>query len=164
MMPGNQGSRLWICYEIAFLALVIWREARGETREAKLAVAHTVINRVNNPAWWGSDVVSVLRKKWQYSSVTDPRDKQLTNWPGTSDKVFEECLEIAEKVIKGNYTPPLPGIDSYYDDSLKGDLIPDWARKYPKRRVGKIGRLNFYNLDCDIEKNLTQETTNGKHR
>ena len=31
------------------------------------------------------------------------------------------------------------------------DLRPKWAKEHPERFVGKIGRLNFFNLDCDIE-------------
>ncbi|AKH39144.1 MULTISPECIES: cell wall hydrolase [Nitrosomonas] len=143
---------MWSYYEIVMLALTIWREARGETREAKIAVAHTIVNRVNNPGWWGNDIISVLTKKWQYSSMTDPNDRQLTNWPKTGDPVFSECLEIARSVVDGSHKSPLKGIDSYYDDSLKGNAIPKWAKENPDRLVGKIGRLNFYNLDKDVER------------
>lgn len=141
----------WSHYEIALLALTLWREARGETYEAKIAVAHTVKNRLDRPGWWGNDWISVLTKKWQYSSLTDPNDRQLTVWPKADDAAMEECLAIAERVITGMYNSPLKGIDSYYDDSLKGDMVPKWAREHPERFVGKIGKLNFYNNDCDVE-------------
>lgn len=141
----------WTMYEIVLLALTLWREARGEPYEAKIAVAHTVKNRLSHPGWWGNDWISVLTKKWQYSSLTDPKDPQLSNWPAASDNSFEECLTVAERVVTGMYNSPLKGIDSYYDDSLQGDLRPKWAREHPERFVGKIGRLNFYNMDCDIE-------------
>lgn len=141
----------WNYYEITLLALTLWREARGESTDAKIAVAHTVKNRIDNPGWWGNDWISVLTKKWQYSSLTDPNDKQLTTWPKADDHVFEECLSIAEMVVRGVYNSPLKGIDSYYDDSLQGDLRPKWAKEHPERFVGKIGRLNFYNMDCDVE-------------
>ena len=139
-------------YEIALLALVLYREARGESLDARLAVAHTVMNRVARPSWWGGDVVDVITKKWQYSSLTDPNDRQLTVWPRKKDVAFRECLEIASSVLRGAYQPPLPGIDSYFDDSLQGEARPKWAKQYPERFVGKIGRLNFYNLDQDIER------------
>lgn len=138
-------------YEIVLLALTLWREARGESYEAKIAVAHTVKNRLSHPGWWGTDWISVLTKKWQYSSLTDPNDKQLTTWPKADDHSFEECLTIAERVVTGMCNSPLKGIDSYYDDSLKGELVPKWAKEHPERFVGKIGRLNFYNMDCDVE-------------
>ena len=141
----------WQCYEVTLLALTLWREARGEPLDAKIAVAHTVKNRITHPGWWGNDWISVLTKKWQYSSLTDPNDKQLTTWPKADDAAFEECLGVAEMVMRGVYNSPLKGIDSYCDDSLTGDLIPKWAKEHPERFVGKIGRLNFFNLDCDIE-------------
>lgn len=141
----------WNYYEIVLLALVVWREARGESHDAKLAVAHTIKNRLAHPGWWGNDFVSVITKKWQYSSMTDPNDRQLTTWPQANDHTFEECLTIAALVVGGVYRSPLPGIDSYYDDSLKGDTMPKWAKEHPERFAGKIGRLNFYNMDCDIE-------------
>ncbi len=42
------------------LALLVWREARGETFEAQLAVAHSVMDRVKHPGWWGTDLLSVI--------------------------------------------------------------------------------------------------------
>lgn len=141
----------WTYYEITLLALTLWREARGEPYEAKIAVAHTVKNRLDHPGWWGNDWISVLTKKWQYSSLTDPNDKQLTTWPKADDNTFEECLTIAERVITGMHNSPLKGIDSYYDDSLQGDARPKWAKEHPERFVGKIGKLNFFNMDADIE-------------
>jgi hypothetical protein len=141
----------WQAYEISLLALTLYREARGESYEAKIAVAHTVKNRLDHPGWWGNDWISVLTRKWQYSSLTDPNDKQLTTWPKASDAAFAECLTIAERAVTGVSNSSLKGIDSYYDDSLQGDQRPKWAKEHPERFVGKIGRLNFYNMDCDIE-------------
>lgn len=138
-------------WELCLLALMIWREARGESHECKIAVAHTVKNRIDHPGWWGKTYAEVIGKKWQYSSLTDPNDKQLTTWPKADDAAFEECLQISQLVVNGTYNSPLKGIDSYYDDSLQGDLKPKWAKEHPERFVGKIGRLNFYNMDCDIE-------------
>jgi len=39
---------------------------------------------------------------------------------------------------------------------LQGDARPKWAREHPERFVGKIGRLNFYNMDCDVEDPMVQ--------
>jgi hypothetical protein len=38
----------WNYYEVVLMALTLWREARGESHETKIAVAHTVKNRVEN--------------------------------------------------------------------------------------------------------------------
>lgn len=141
----------WDMYERVLLALTIWREARGESREAKIAVGCSVRNRVHNPKWWGTDYISCLVKKWQYSSLTDPKDRQLTTWPKADDDIFEECLDIADSVITGKLYSTMPGADSYYDTSIPP---PAWATE--DKKVGIIGRLVFYNLDADHER-VTEE-------
>jgi len=138
-------------WQISLLALMLWREARGESDAAKIAVASTVMNRVAHPGWWGTTIDDVVSRKWQYSSMTDPNDAQLVKWPLVTDPSFMRCLEIAHGVVTGLIPCPLPGIDSYFDDSLQGDQRPKWAKEHPERFVGKVGRLNFFNMDCDTE-------------
>jgi N-acetylmuramoyl-L-alanine amidase len=133
--------------DITFLALTIWREARGEPREVQIAICWCIINRVRRPAWWGHDISSVLFKKWQFSSLTDPGDRQLTTWPDADDKSWQQCLDVAECVVKLTPPNPVPGADSYYDISIQA---PKWATK--ETFVKQIGRVRFYNLDRDIEK------------
>jgi cell wall hydrolase len=134
----------WQWWEVCLLALVVWREARGASRDAKIAVACSVRNRVDNPKWWGKTYDQVITKKWQYSSMTAAGDPQLSTYPQPDDHVFEECLGIADKVYERSLTNPLPGADSYFDDSI---APPKWAT--PATFVGKIGRLSFYNIDGD---------------
>ena len=132
--------------DIAFLALTIWREARGESPDAKLAVAWCIKNRVNRPSWWGSDILSVVFKKWQFSSLTDPKDPQLTTWPQSNDKSWIESLDVAEKALTWATGHPAPGADSYYDISI---ATPKWAND--RNFVKQIGKLRFYNVDMDTE-------------
>lgn len=136
----------WSMYERVLLAIVLWREARGESKACRIQVACCVRNRVRHPKWWGNDYVSCIIKKWQFSSMTDPKDRQLTTWPAPSDHVFEECLQIASDVIDEKVKPTFPGADSYYDSSI---LPPAWAS--PDRRCGVIGKITFYNIDLDTE-------------
>jgi len=128
-----------------FLALDVWREARNQTLLGQTAVAYSVLNRVARPSWWGSDIMTVLFKKWQYSSLTDPKDRQLTTWP-VKDSVWKQCLNVACDAISGVSGNPVPGADSYWDDSISA---PKWAT--PDKFVRKIGQLNFYNVDMDHE-------------
>lgn len=139
---------LWRQYELVLLALTIWREARGESRDARIAVGGSIKNRVDRPSWWGTDWISVMRKKWQYSSLTDPHDPQLTNWPAADDAAFAECLELADGIMAGRYRSTMLGADSYFDSSI---APPKWAAEHPDRKIGTIGRLTFYNLDQDVE-------------
>jgi spore germination cell wall hydrolase CwlJ-like protein len=131
--------------DIFFLALVTWREARGEGVACMTAVACSIMNRVNNPKWWGTDVTSVVTKKWQYSSMTDPKDRQLTTWPGL-DPWWEQALTIAQTVYDAKVENPVQGADSYYDISIPP---PKWADD--TKFVKQVGRIKFYNLDDDHE-------------
>jgi spore germination cell wall hydrolase CwlJ-like protein len=129
-----------------FLALLIWRESRGEGAQGMTAVGCSVRDRVRNPGWWGNDYLSVIEKKWQYSSLTNPKDGQLTAFPPQGDPQFDFALDSAIGIIGGWVRHPVAGADSYYDDSIPP---PEWAT--PDKLVGKIGRLNFYNIDGKTE-------------
>jgi N-acetylmuramoyl-L-alanine amidase len=131
--------------DIFYLALVTWREARGEGIEGMTAVTYSIMNRVKNPKWWGTDVTSVVTKKWQYSSMTDPNDKQLTKWPGL-DPWWSAALQVAADVYDAKVPNPVPGADSYFDISIPN---PKWATD--DKFVKQVGRIKFYNLDSDIE-------------
>lgn len=131
----------------AFAALTVWREARGESAAAQSGVAHCIMNRVRRPSWWGRDIMSVVFKKWQFSSLTDPQDRQLTTWPRTDDPSWTMSLNITCAVLDGTLPNPVPGADSYYDTSIQA---PYWAT--PETFVGQFGRIRFHNLDRDIEK------------
>jgi N-acetylmuramoyl-L-alanine amidase len=125
-----------------YLGLVLWREARGENYTAKTAVAHVVMTRASKPGWWGHSVVEVITKKWQFSSMTDPKDKQLTFWPQAGNQLWLDCLGIAMDVLDGKIPNPVPGADSYHDISI---LPPKWGT--PENYLGQLGRIKFYKTD-----------------
>jgi cell wall hydrolase len=131
-----------------YLAMVIWREARGESAQGRAAVGWSVLNRVQKPCWWGDSIETVVTKAWQYSSMTDPRDRQLARaWPHSSEQAWQECFEIARQLIAGEVLDnPVPCADSYHDISI---APPKWTEK--ARKVGQIGRLVFYDVDRDHE-------------
>lgn len=133
--------------DVVFLALCAWREARGEPDEGVAGVCHAVMNRVEKPGWWGYDVMSVLFKKWQFSSLTDPNDRQLVRWPSADSEHWRRCLRIAYGVYTGEIPNPVPGADSYFDISIQP---PFWATE--DKHVKDIGRLRFYDVDEDYEK------------
>jgi spore germination cell wall hydrolase CwlJ-like protein len=142
--------------DVFFLGLVVWREARGASHEAQVAVASSVMNRVKRPSWWGTDVSSVAGKRWQYSSLAAPGDAQLTLWPLLSDPTWLACLGVAYDVIHSEEPNPLPGADSYYDDSI---APPKWTKG--ARLCGKIDNLNFYDVDNDWEAEAMVATVPG---
>jgi len=147
---------LWSVWELAVLALVVWREARGEGELGMRAVACSIRNRVRCPAWWGRDYAEVVTKKWQYSAMTAPGDSQLVKFPAGNDREFAQALMIAHAILTGSVDNPVLGADSYYDDSIPA---PKWATA--ETFVRKVGRLNFHNLDRDYERQDLPAVENG---
>ena len=129
-------------FSLSMLALCIWREARSEPDEGLIAVGCVMRERVNNPKWWGDSYLSVITKRWQFSSMTDPGDPQLGAYPREDDPVFLRCLEIAEYVMDGSLEHPAPTATHYYADYI---LAPNWASK--GQFIKKIGRHLFFHLD-----------------
>ena len=140
MTPAQQQSS-----DLIFLALTVWREARGESAQAQLAVAYSILQRVAHPSWWGSDVMTVVFDKWQYSSLTNPKDPQLVTWPDlpeSKDPVWGSCVNAAEAALTCSQPNPAAGATHYYDDSIPA---PEWAQA-PAVFVAKIGKLNFWHV------------------
>ncbi len=129
------------------LARTLYGEARGESVRGKEAVAAVVLNRVERaagrPHWWGSTVVEVCRKPWQFScwNPNDPnRDKLLAVGPG--DPQFDVCRRIARRALTGVLEDPTGGATHYH---ARG-LMPDWADGRSPSAV--IGNHLFY---ADVE-------------
>lgn len=134
--------------DLIFLALTVWREARGQKRDCQLAVAYSILNRVEHPKWWGKDICSVVFARLQYSSMTYKGDVQLTTWPVNSqDPSWLSCLSASQAAINKTEPNPVPGADSYYDLSIPP---PNWAE--PKMFVARLGRIRFFNVDRDVER------------
>lgn len=130
--------------DLTFLALTVWREARGEVAEAKLAVAYSILQRVAHPRWWGNSVQTVVGMKWQYSSLTAPGDPNLIQWPpddqSISGKSWADCVAAAYAAINHTILNPVPNADSYYDVSIK--QVPKWATL--DGFIKQVGRLRFH--------------------
>ena len=127
--------------DITFLALSIWREARGESEECREGVAQVVLNRVAGGGWWGNTIMSVLFKRRQFSSLTEPDDPQLCTYPSEDDHSWKDCLTIAARAIEGQMDNPVGDADSYFDISIRP---PYWADE--ETFVKQIGRINFHKV------------------
>jgi spore germination cell wall hydrolase CwlJ-like protein len=130
------------CYEFALLLLCIWREARGETMEAKKGVAWCIRNRVMKEGrqWYGDDWTTVILKPYQFSSF-NANDPNATKLPLMSDPSFKDCLTAAKYAYNGMAPDPTQGATYYFDDSLAANP-PKWAKTFTP--TVKIGRLNFF--------------------
>jgi len=126
--------------DVAFSALCLWREARSEPREGKIAVMWSIMNRLTSPSW-GNTLMAVLFQRLQYSSLTYYLDPQLALWPTDNDASWQEALEIADGVIEAKIENPISGADSYFSDSI---VRPKWASD--QTFVKKIGRHEFHKV------------------
>ena len=129
-------------YAFVLLALCNWREARGESLDAKTAQAWTVRNRVMNPGWWGNDWVSVILHFEQYSAF-NANDPNATKWPSTTDRAWVDCLTAAGIAWAATSDDPTAGSTHYFDKSL--DMHPPtWATDGSMTHVTDIGSFRFY--------------------
>jgi len=124
----------------------MWREVRGESRECKIGVGYSIMNRVERPSWWGKNLMGVIKARLQYSSMTYPKDPQLTTWPAQEDVSWQECFRAASDVMGKQVDNPAPHADSYFDISIPN---PVWATD--DKFVAQIGRIKFYNVDMDVK-------------
>lgn len=124
-------------YEYILVAICCWREARGESLDAKIAQIWSVKNRVLKPGWWGKDWVTVILQPFQYSSF-NMQDVNATKWPSTSDHSWIDCLTAVNRVQNGA-PDPTDGATHYHDTSISP---PSWAAEM--KQTAQIGRLIFY--------------------
>lgn len=126
-------------------ALTLWREARGSPREGKAGVAWAIIRRTRKPGWYNAhrpgSVVAACVQPWQFSSMTDPKDSQLTRFPLPTEPEWVECVDVMERALAGTEPDPTPGADSYYAVSIPP---PDWAKDAPF--IGQVGHHRFYRV------------------
>lgn len=134
--------------DIYLISLCIWREARGESFEAKRGVAWTLRNRVQNPRWWGKSWHEVITKPLMFSSF-NKGEVNSVKFPDSADKSWLECVDAATEVYAPEKAHPqgeLPkdptnGATHYYDKSLDKNP-PSWAKSMQPK--GSIGALRFF--------------------
>ncbi|NCO02714.1 MAG: cell wall hydrolase [Alphaproteobacteria bacterium] len=132
--------------EIDVLARTIFGEARGEPIEGMEAVACVVMNRVRisdikGQYWWGSGVIGVCQKPYQFScwNRSDPSYQRLMNVTD-SNIHFATCLRIARRAVIGALRDNTNGATHYHADYVS----PYWAKG--GQPVKTIGAHIFYKL------------------
>jgi spore germination cell wall hydrolase CwlJ-like protein len=130
-------------YTLVLMAIMVCREAQFEPLQGQLAVAQTVMNRADNPGWWGQDPADIITFPMQYSPMTDPKDPQLTWWPSSRGASLKGCLKVAEDALTRKSPVIVKGADSFYAVTMKKP--PTWAM--PGTFVAQIGGHIFHNID-----------------
>ena len=133
--------------DLKTMALTVYGEARGESFDGQVAVAHVILNRTKVPGktWWGDTITEVCRKPYQFScwNPGDPNAEKLRALEASgdlSDRALQWCLMACIKAIAEKATDPTGGADHYH---VRG-LSPKWARG--RDPVAEIGHHVFYRL------------------
>jgi N-acetylmuramoyl-L-alanine amidase len=130
--PSIETASLNNQYDLIMAALCIWREARGEPREGKVAVFWVIKNRV--AAGWGPTVLDVILAPKQFSCF-NADDQQVALYPKHADKDWVECLGV----VTGNDPNPIGPAKNYFNDAIAD---PAWAKSMIEQ--ARIGRHVFY--------------------
>jgi len=129
---------------LLLFAATLFGEARGASKEEKIAIAWVVKNRMKKDDWYGKDLKEVILKPYQFScfNKSDPNRKKLLN-PLKYEPfpVWAECYEIAKKVENNEIPDPTDGATHYFGKSL-ADNPPKWAKELEFKK--KIGEFYFY--------------------
>lgn len=132
------------------MARTIYGEARGETFQGKVEVAHVILNRAAIGGWWGDTIIKVCLKPWQFScwNQNDPNRELLEkiNYRGNPYRawdrdVFRDCLYIAHGARRGFLTSNLDGKATHYY-APKAISEPKWTEG--ATFLGAVGDHRFY--------------------
>ena len=142
-------------FDLLIGALTIWGEARGDSQQGRIAVAHTILNRAKAKKWWGEKVASnipdhsisaVCQKPSQFScwNASDPNWKTLNKMRGEglevciTDKTFRSCLKALIDAIDGFAVDHTKGATHYLTTSLHhSGKAPEWSKKGDYLEIGK---------------------------
>lgn len=98
------------------LALVAWKEARGEGDEGMEAVMNVIVNRVGYPGF-ASTLHNVIYGKNQFTSMSVPTDPQFNLSPQPGDPQYAYCQGLAQTF--NNNMPNDPTLGAHYYADLK---------------------------------------------
>lgn len=129
-------------YDDILLALLVWREARGEPEAARLGVKHVVLNRAADPARrWSILRARVILEPKQFSSFST-RSANATLFPFPWDVSWVECC----KLVEAHSPDPTGGATMYHSGTW--EALPAKSKKdFPQDKVTvRIGAFTFYKV------------------
>jgi N-acetylmuramoyl-L-alanine amidase len=129
--------------EIDIMARTLWGEARSEGERGMQAVANVILYRAEHPGWWGVDIETVCKKKYQFSCwlQNDPNREKLIA-VDDSDPEFAIALKVARQAIDGELEDITNGATHYKVTSLPWPA--DWGAPSPP--VAVIGHHSFFRM------------------
>ena len=137
--------------DIDTLARTLWGEARGESRDGKIAIAWVVCNRVAVKLHGDDTITKVCRAPWQFScwNANEPNHDLLLA-ANDATPGFQECRQIANLIARPDSfqtrpADPTNGATHYHTIGR-----PSWAKQWPPswavghEPVARIGQHLFY--------------------
>lgn len=121
--------------ELSCLAKNIYHEARGESSKGQLAVVAVTLNRVNSQRY-PSTICGVVKQKYQFSWVHDPKTKSVH--PAVLERYKSLAFDYLTQYHDG--VDPTNGAMFYHAYYVK----PYWSRN--KKPVAVIGSHSFYKV------------------
>jgi len=131
-------------YNIALLALVLFREAAGEGIEGMRLVGHVIRNRKNA---WGKSWYEVISGKNQFTSISVPGDGQLTKWIDPHSQQGRDILDLAAEIYNATGDDPTHGALYYYNPktATSGWFVENIVRKSIEHpHVLSFGKHEFF--------------------
>lgn len=132
--------------DIDTLARTLYGEARGETLRGQIAVAHVVLNRVQDPGWWTRNrgdgipddtIAAACRDPWQFScwNAGDPNREKIEAVT-LNEPSFQRAMAVACAVVRGldGFGDPTGGATHYHTRSISPDW--DWSKLSSPMSIG----------------------------
>jgi len=132
--------------EEMLFARMLYGEARGCSKEEKIAIAYTALNRNKDSKKWNGEnnLKAVLLKKRQYSCFNENDPNRAKLMDPSDIKSFKECLEVARGVLNSRYKDPTNGATHYHTKNIK----PKWDySKLEERNLEGNFKHKFYKED-----------------
>jgi len=130
-------------------ALTIYGEARGESRDGRIAVGSVIMERVKHREWDGETIHEVCLMPYQFSCYLphDPNFRELARIAEAWDESFpksatlRQCYKIASGLIEGTIERNVNGALQYLNPRACKEL-PEWTKTM--KMVDAVGHHVFY--------------------
>lgn len=140
-MTGSLAGSLSL-FDQAIGTMMILVEAQAEPREAQLAVAAALFNRLDQPGRYGGTIAAIcLKRMLSNEQLADPRSGLvLLRVAGMSDDHprFLEALDVLADAAEGQD----PGLGATHWHGPMGTALPYWT--IGAQRTVQLNNLTFY--------------------
>jgi hypothetical protein len=121
------------------LAILLYKEGRECSTEEKVLIAYSAINRSRKK---GKSLLDVALKDEQYSCFNsyDPRKGMKIKITDENYKDWQECINVAQGVLDGEYQDPSQGkVDHYFNPKIVDAFNPkEMKTPWKKKRLINI--------------------------